>query len=225
MTAHSERENCHAERIRAVDPSLAKREKFVERNPELFGKIAEIFAHHIPRERIVAGGHWRMRAENVRRGHDLERRIKLEFFLNDLPANALQREKRRVALVHVENFRVDLQRFQSFHAANAEHDFLAHPHFLIAAVKLGRDQAIFGVVFGNVGVEEEEIDPADRQLPNLGEDFAVQNSNRDEKIRSVTLHFSNRQVMKILIEADRVLYAVLVDLLPEIAMAIKQPDG
>ena len=38
------------------------------------------------------------------------------------------------------------------------------------------------------------------------------------------LHFANRQMMKILIEVDRVLHAVLVDLLPEITVTIKQTD-
>src|ERR1700730_13520312 len=104
MTAHSKRENCHAERVRTVDPGLAKGEKFVERNPELFGETAEIFAHHFARERIIAGGHRCVGSKNIRRGHDLKRRIEFEFFLNHLSSNPFETEERRVAFVHMKNF-------------------------------------------------------------------------------------------------------------------------
>ncbi len=82
-----------------------------------------------------------------------------------------------MTFVHVENLRIDPERVQCFDAADAEHDFLTHPHFLIAAVKLRGDQAIFGVVFRSIGVEKKQIDSADRQLPNLGKDFPVQNAD------------------------------------------------
>ena len=84
-----------------------------------------------------------------------------------------------------------------------------------------RSSALFS---GNVGVEKEQIDAADLQLPDFGEDVAIQNAHRDKKIRAVALDFAKRQMMKILIETDRLLRAVLVDLLPEIAVAIKQAD-
>ena len=60
--------------------------------------------------------------------------------------NAFEREESRVALVHVKDFRVDSERAERFHAADAEHDLLADAHFEIAAVKLRGDQTIFGVV-------------------------------------------------------------------------------
>ena len=113
---------------------------------------------------------------------------------------------------------------ERLYAANAEHDLLTHPHLLVAAVKLGGNQSVFGVVFRNVGVEQVNVDAADAQFPNLGEDFAIQDRHRNQKLRVVAVHFANRQVMKILVEADRLLHAVLVDLLPEIAVPIKQTD-
>src|SRR4029453_4668182 len=111
-----------------------------------------------------------------------------------------------------------------FHAADPEHDFLAHPHFLIAAVKLGGDEAVFGVVFQNVGVEQKEIDSANVQLPDFREDLAIQDANGNEKVCSVALNFANRQGMKILVEADRLLRAVFVDFLPKISVTIEQAD-
>src|SRR6266404_7823047 len=225
MPAHPKRENGHAERVRAIDARLAEGEKFVEWNAKLFGEFGEIFAHHLARERIIAGGHRRVRGENVCRRDDLKRGIEIEFLLRDFSANALEREKRGVPFVHVENLRIDIHRLERFHAADPEHDFLTHPHFLIAAVKFGGDQSVFGVVLRNVSIEQEQIDSADVELTDFREHFAIKDSNRNEKIRAVALYFANRQVMKILVQADRLLRAVLVDLLAEISVAIKQTDG
>src|SRR5437868_14902189 len=42
---------------------------------------------------------------------------------------------------------------------------------------------------------------------------------------AVLLHLTDRQMVKILVEIDRVLHPVLVDLLPEVAVAIEQTDS
>ena len=106
-------------------------------------KLAEVFLHHLAREGVVARGHRRVSGEDIGRGHDLEGGIKIELLLYNSQADAFEREEGRVALVHVEDLRVDPERAERFHAADAEHDLLAHPHFEIAAVELRRDQAIF----------------------------------------------------------------------------------
>ena len=80
-----------------------------------------------------------------------------------------------MSFVHVKHVRLDAERAERFHAADAEHDFLAHAHLEIAAIKLRGDQAVFGVVFRNIGIEQVEIDAADVQFPDLGENFAIQN--------------------------------------------------
>ena len=124
----------------------------------------------------------------------------------------------------MKHFRLDAERAQGFHAADAEHDLLPHSHFQIAAVKLGRNQSIFGVVLRRVGVEQIKIHAADVQLPNFREHLPIQNPSGDENIGAIAPHFTNRQMMEILIQVDRVLDAVLVDLLPEIAVSIEQSD-
>src|SRR5436305_668594 len=108
------------------------------------------------------------------------------------------------------SFQIELERFERFHAADAEQDLLPHSHFLIAAVKLGGDEAVFDVIFRNVGVEEKQIDAANVELPDFGEHFAVQKPNGHEQICAIALNFAERQVMEILVEADRLLSAVLV---------------
>src|SRR5207249_89960 len=54
--------------------------------------------------------------------------------------------------------------------------------------------------------------------------FAIEQAHGDEQIVIALPDFTNRQVMKILVQADRVLDAVLVDLLLEIPVPIKEPD-
>ena len=127
--------------------------------------------------------------------------------------------------VHVKYFRINPERAQRFHAADAQNNFLADAHFEIAAIKLGRDQAILGVVFRCVGIEQIQTDAADLQLPDFGENVATKKLDGDEQIGIALAHFANREVMKILIQTDGLLNAVLVDLLFEITVAIKESDG
>ena len=111
-----------------------------------------------------------------------------------------------------------------FHAADAEHDLLAHPHLEVAAIKLSSNQSVLGAVFRDVGIEEIETYPANAQFPKSGKNFAIQNWHRNEQIRVAAMHFADRQVIKVLIQVDRCLNAVLVDLLPEIAVPIEQTN-
>ena len=126
-----------------IHARLAEGEQFVERDAQLRGEIAEVTPHHFAREGVVARRHRRVRGEDIGRGDDLQRGIKIEFFLDDVEADPLEREEGRVPFVHVEDARVDPERVERFHAADAEDDLLAHPHFQIAAVKFRGDQSIF----------------------------------------------------------------------------------
>ena len=123
----------------------------------------------------------------------------------------------------MKDFRFDAERAERFHAADAEHDFLAHPHFQIAAVKFRRDQTILGAVFRRIGIEKVKADAADLELPDFREHFAVKNPHGNEQIRVAAAHFADREMMKILVQIDRLLNAFLVDLLFEISVTIEQP--
>ncbi len=224
LPAEPQGKDRHAEGIGGIDTRLSEAEKFVERNLQFLRETAEIFFHHVARERIVAGRDGRVRGEDVGRGHHLQRGIKIELLLDNVEANALEREKGRVPFVHVKHFRFDAERAERFDAANPEHDLLPHPHFQIAAIKLSGDQSVLGVVFRSVAIEKVKADPAHLELPNLGENFAIQNSHRDEQVRVAAAHLADRQMVEVLIEIDRFLQALLVDLLPEITMSIKQAD-
>src|SRR5205823_4792383 len=218
MPAQAQGQDRHAKWVGGVDPGLAEREKFVEGQADFGGETAEIFAHHFARERIVSGWHRSVGGENIGRNGNLEGRIKIEPLLPDETTNPLETEKSGVSFVHVKNFRLDPERVQRIDAADAEHDFLSHSHFEIAAVKLGRNKAVFRVVFRNVGVEQVKLDAPDVKFPKAGVNIAVQNPHCNQQRAIITLNFANRQMMKILIKTDGVLDSVLVDFLPEISV-------
>ena len=165
-----------------------------------------------------------MCSEYVRRRYDLKRGIKIELPLDNVETNAFEREERRVPFVHVKYVRRDAQRGQRFDAADPEHDFLTHPHFEVATIKLGGDPPVLGTVFSNIGIEKINAYAANAEFPKLGENFSFQNWHRNEQVRVTAADFANREVIKALIQIDRFLNAFLVDLLPEITMAVKQAD-
>src|SRR5947207_604188 len=120
--------------------------------------------------------------------------------------------------------RRNAQRGQRFDAADPEDDFLTHPHFEVATIKLGGDPPVLGTVFSNIGIEKINAYAANAEFPKLGENFSFQNWHRNEQVRVTAADFANREVIKALIQIDRFLNAFLVDLLPEITMAVKQAD-
>src|SRR5439155_17278746 len=97
--------------------------------------------------------------------------IKVELLLDDIHTDALQRKKCRMPFVHVKYGRLNAESGERFDASDAKHDFLAHPHLEIAAIKLRGDQPVLRAVLGNVGVEKINVYPANPQFPNLGENF------------------------------------------------------
>src|SRR5438874_5831805 len=225
MAAQAQGQDRHAKWIGGVDSGLAEGEKFVEGQADFGRETAEIFAHHFARERIVSGRHRSVGGENIGRSGNLEGRVKIEPLLRDETANPLQAEKCGVSFVHMKNFRLDSERVQRIDAADAEHNLLSHSHFEITAVKLRRDKPIFRFVLRNIGVEQIKPDAPDVKFPKAGVNIAVQNRHRHQQRAIITLDFSDRQMMKVLIKTDRVLDSVLVDFLPEISVPIEQPDG
>ena len=55
-------------------------------------------------------------------------------------AQALELEERRVALVHVEDRRLDAERTERAHASDAEHELLSQAMLAVAAVELVGDR-------------------------------------------------------------------------------------
>src|SRR5438094_4728362 len=124
----------------------------------------------------------------------------------------------------MEHVRLDPERGESFHAADPEHDFLAHAHLEIAAVKLRGDASVLRVVLRNAGVEAIDVHAADAQFPNPRENFPIEDQDRNEKLHFAPASFAHWQVIKILVQINCRLNALLIDLLPEIPVSIEQTN-
>src|SRR5690606_36219299 len=110
------------------------------------------------RETVDAGRYGREGGENVARGRQLPRFVEGHVVLFDGRADALQRTEGRVAFVHVVDVGMDAHRFQGADTADAQDDLLLDARLHVAAVELAGDRAIDGVVLGQIGVEQIQVD-------------------------------------------------------------------
>src|SRR5262249_30905903 len=101
---------------------------------------------------------------------------------------------------------------------------ITHPLLEVAAINFRRDQSVLGAVLRNIGIEEIDVYSSHPQFPKPSENFPIENRHGDEKLGFAAANFSDRQVIKILVEINRGLNAVLIDLLPEIAVPIEQTN-
>src|SRR5215831_1852148 len=125
-------------------------------------------------------------------------------------------------LVHMIDLWTDAEGVEGTYAADAENNFLPNPHFQIAAVQLFGNQAILGRVLLDICIEQVKLNSADLELPNLYRDGSAENLDRDKKCSVFDFDIPDRQMVKILTETHRLLPAVSVDLLFEIADPVKQ---
>ena len=85
---------------------------------------------------------------------------KRQAVVGDQPADPLEAEEPGVALVGVEDLRVDAERVERPHPTDAEQDLLAEPMLDVAAVETVGDATLLGGVLLDVGVEQVELDAA-----------------------------------------------------------------
>ncbi len=122
--------------------------------------------HQLRREAVVAGLHRRVRGENAFR---LGQRLRLGegFAGGHFFADQFQREKRRVAFVHVERGRLDAQRAQQPHAADAQQNFLHDARGAVAAINAAGQVAEMLLVFRQVRVQQKHRHAAHVHAPDL----------------------------------------------------------
>src|ERR1043166_7396308 len=86
------------------------------------------------------------------------------------------------------------------------------------------DEPVIRVIFRDVGIKQIKVDATNGQLPDLCKYIAPKELHGDDERFIVLANFSDRQVMKILIERNAFLPAFLVDLLFEITVAVEQSN-
>ena len=128
-------------------------------------------------------------------------------------------------LVHVEHRRLEAERAQRAHAADAEHELLPQPVRAVAAVEPVGDRARPVRVAVDVGVEQVERHAADLRAPDLrahGDERAVVVRDLDGDGRALE---RERQPRRVVLRIALALPVGLVELLAEVALAVEEPDA
>ena len=124
----------------------------------------EVAPHEVRVEGVVPGRDGGVRGEDVGGAVRLGGHGEGSAALAHDAADPLERQERRVALVHVADGRRQPDGLEGVDPPDAEHDLLTNPELLVPAVERTRDGAIGRRVLGEVRVEQEQRDPPDLHL-------------------------------------------------------------
>ena len=172
VPAQPHREARHGEAVGIVARAAELEESLPgQAQPRL--DVGEVAAHQALAEAIVPGGDAGVRGEDRGGAHHLARLVERQPALSHQPRHAFERRERGVALVDVDHGRLDAEQIEDVDAAAAEHDLLAQPHLVVAAVEEVRDGAVLGTVDRQVGVEQIERNVADHRAPHREHDVAA----------------------------------------------------
>ena len=172
VVRRAERERRHVEERAAAVVVVSERQERITVRAERAPRAGKMRLHEGERKRVVAGGHRRVRREDGRPPNALERRFERRAFFDPI-ADALQDHEGRVPLVQMPGGRLDAQRLERAHAADAEDDLLLDPRLAIAAVEPRRELAVPWRVLFEIGVEEKELHASEPHEPHRHEHRAV----------------------------------------------------
>src|SRR3972149_272247 len=95
---------------------------------------------------IVPGRHTRVRGEDSRRSHPIQRRTEIDSRLHEFAA-ALQGHEGSMTLIGMPHGWGDAERPQDADPSNSQQYLLLQPGFLVASVKPGREGAVLWGIF------------------------------------------------------------------------------
>jgi hypothetical protein len=145
---------------------LAERSELLPGEAATLDESLEIPPYELGIEHLVPGRHRRVRGEHGRGAQPLERLVRRQPLLLDELAHALELEEGGMALVHVENGRLEAEPAQNADAADSEHELLPQPVLAVAAVEpVGHVSCPVGVPL-HLRVEEVEGDAPDARAPD-----------------------------------------------------------
>ena len=214
----------HAEGFLGVLRVLAaKAEEFFAAQAEQTVVSAEVALQQVGGEMVDARLHRGIGGEDVAGADDLLGLAEPDAaFLHQEP-NTFQGQEGGMPLVHVAHVGEDPQGAQGANAADPQQDLLQYAHLLIAAVELGRDQAIIGAVFLQVGVQQVERHPADLHPP----DVHLESARAELKLHTersplfVPLQ-GQRQVVEVVLRVVLLLPSLIVEILAEVTLTVEQ---
>ncbi len=203
----------------------AEREQLLHRHVHGMCDVAEMLDEEAVGKGIVAGGHRCMSREHALRGHGLEPRLEGQS-MRHLLAQQLDGQEGGMTLVHVPHRGRQAQRTQRANAADAEHDFLAQPVRLVAAVKPEGDIPVLRRVSLDVGIEQVGADVAHLRPPQPCLDLTPGHgyAHADRLARPVLDAFHG-QVARVDVAVTGQLHAVRVHGLGKVALPVEKADG
>ncbi len=160
-----------------------------------------------------------MGGEHAPGTHGLDRLVEAEP-LGDVLTDPLQAEEPGMALVGVEHLGVQAERPQDPHPADAQHDLLADAVLGVPTVEPIGDVVAGLAVAVHVGVQEEQPDPSDVDLPGLDLHRVTGQVHGDGDTRR-----ADGQAVRIELGEALLLQAVGVEPLAEVALVVEQPDA
>ena len=226
-TARAQRELRHPEAlVLVVGTRASQADDLVGARAERRGERAERVAHLVGRVRVVARRNRRVGREDHAAADVRERRGEVVARAHRGPRHLDGREG-GVALVHVHDAGLDVERAQRGGAADAEQHVLRQAGGAVAVVQARRDPARGAPVLGQVGVEQQQRHPPHVDPPHLGGDLIAADRHRDAQRRPVLAggDEDGRRALGVGRHPELLLPAAVVDALAEVAVAVHEPDG
>ena len=219
--AQRERRQAESALVR-LGPS--ERDELVPGEAAALDELGDVSLDECGIEHLVPRRHGRVRREDCRRAKPLQRRFSRQAPILDELAQALQLEKCGVALVQVEDGRVDTELAKHAHARDAEHELLVQAVLTVAAVELVGDRPGPVRVALDVGVEQVEGGASDLHAPDPcadGDEPARFVRELDDRAQLLE---KDRQALGIVVRIALGLPIARVEPLPEVPVAVEQTD-
>src|ERR1700722_8714091 len=184
-----------------------------------------MFFHQPHIEPVVACGHRRVRRKDNLPGNSWCGLLKTEALIFHAVANGFENCERAMSFVQVQNARSDSHRFQGAETPDAKQQLLADADAPVAAIQTRRELPILRSVTLYIRVQKKEIAPSYPGAPDLCCYGSTAGINlHDHRGAVYSDGRFQRQLVDIVLQIFFVLPSILVEALPEIALAVKQSN-
>ena len=175
---------------------------------------------------VEPGGDGGVGGKKIASAGNIQGYVKCSLMILHVTARPFEHGKCRMTLIEMADFRLQANGAEQAPAANTKNKFLPQAHLRIAAIEFTRDAALRRRISEVVGVEKVELRPPDRNFP------AAQPYLRPGKYDFQPQPFSvgpsqraNGKLAWIIHRVECSLLSLGIELLPEIALTVKQTDS
>ena len=224
VAGHLERQHRHAERLAVVvGADAAEAQEVGLRQPQRAAQRLQVIVDQLGREAVMTGVDRRVGGEHRALRDLLRAGAEVGPGLLHQEAGVLQGGEGAVPLVEVQAPPVDAGRAQRADAAHAEEQLLPDADPLIAEVEAGRQLPVLLGVAVDVGVEEQELVPSDRDLPDLRQQrLARERHLDDDRLAGRGEGGPGGEQLRGRADVLGVLPAVAADVLPEVRLPVEE---